>query len=388
MMITVKMATVNTTTNTVNISLLDPINVAHNHNNHLSCYSEIELVYTSSTKTHFLAIGTFYGIGSFLAVTFNALFLTTVKRKKTLHKLSNYLLVCLSVFDLVSGLTILPAAAVILYGRGFFTRFCTLERHTHSFGYALASMSCTTIFTITIEQYIAITNPFFHQNKVSFKRLLVPMVIFWTLLAVASVVSWPDGALWVYFQVTAGLLILVTYVTVVFCYTRMFVIARKTRRKIRESCIIAPQHRYDDQRARTNETHVKPTSLNKQSSVSTIGSSNNTTNYKHITSSRSNNNDFNNNNNNNKTNWKATITSFSIILAFTVAYLPLSIYSLKRFVCHVSALEHTVTYEWVQLIALYNSVVSPLVYYWRLRGVRHELLKIFRSKKGVVGFVQ
>ena len=458
----VPIASINTTTaaNTAtNMSLLNPANYRHNHYNHLSCYSEIDLIYTSSTKTHFFVIGTMYSIGSFFAVTFNTLFLTTVKRKKTLHKMSNYLLVCLSMFDLASGLTVLPAAAVILYGRGFFTRFCTLEQYTHNLGYALASMSCITIFTITAEQYVAITAPFFHQNKVSFKRLLVPMAAFWILLAVASVVSWPSSALWVYFQATTGLLILATYITVVFCYTRMFVIARKTGRKIRQSCIIVPQ--YYDHRNGHAKRDAKLVSLHKQPSESNNGSSNhiinnnsnnninnnNSSNNIHnnhnnnINNNNSNNNDNNKNNNSNinnnhnnhindrkisntnninnmnsnsnknncpviidkinkfnrkrnninnknNNNWKAIITSFSIILAFTVAYLPLSIYSLKRFIWHVSALEHTVVYEWLQLIALYNSVASPVVYYWRLRGVRRELFKIFRSKDAVIGFGQ
>ena len=324
------------------------------YHDHLSCYSEIELVLTASTKTHFLVIGTLYVAGSLLAVTFNALFLTAMKRNRTLHKLSNYLLVCLSVFDLAAGLAVLPAAAVVLYGRGFFTRFCAIERYTQSLGYALASMSFVTIFTITLEEYIAITNPFFHQSNVNFKRIFVFMSVSWIVMAVACVICWPNSALWIYFQSATGLIILVTYGTVVFCYTRIFAIARKTQRKIRASCIMAlPPHS-------RSVSHSRKPSLRRKSLFSSRQSS------------------MPNNNRN-----KAVITSFTIILAFSVSYLPMSVFSLKRMIWRVSPLEQTVAYEWVQLIALYSSVVSPLVYYWRLREVRRELCKIFKRDNSV-----
>ena len=81
-----------------------PFRTEFNDGHSLSCYTEIQLLYTDTTQIHLLLLGTLYGVGSLLAVTFNGLFLAAMRRNRTLHKLSNYLLVCLSVFDLSSGL--------------------------------------------------------------------------------------------------------------------------------------------------------------------------------------------------------------------------------------------------------------------------------------------
>ncbi|XP_066915696.1 melatonin receptor type 1B-B-like [Clytia hemisphaerica] len=303
-------------------------NVENTHQD-LSCYQNIYLEYNENTRKHLFVLGSLYILGSILAITFNLLFLIAMKRNRLLHKLSNYLLVCMSIFDLTGGLTVLPAGATILIGRGYYTKFCQLEQYTQSVGYTLVSMSFITIFTITLEQYIAICYPFFHQNNVKFRKLLVPMTTSWTLMAIACIICWHNSASWIYFQSIAGLIIIVTYITVVFCYTRLYLIATKMRRKI------------------------------------TIGSRNSQENHRPTRR---------------HTN-KAIITSFSIIFAFSISYIPISIFSLKKMISKVTHFEQTVVYEWVQLIALYSSVVSPLVYYWRLREVRRELFKILRTSR-------
>ena len=190
-------------------------------------------------------------------------------------------------------------------------------------------MSFIVILTITLEQYIAVCYPFFHQKNVTYYKLIVPMAAAWSCIVVTCVVCWQRSKLWVYFQSISGFVIFVTYSSVVYCYTRMFLIACHTRRRITAS------------------------------SISSSGAVVHPSRRREIS------------------NKKAIVTSFTIILAFTVSYLPFGVFHIKKFISGINAFERTVAYEWMQLVTVYSSVVNPLVYYWRLRAVRNEVMKIF-----------
>lgn len=306
-----------------------------------SCYGE-QLLYTPLSRTNFLLTGAFYIFGSLLSTSFNALFLLTMIRNRSLRKLPNYLLSCLSAVDLLTGILVMPAGAVIMIGRDYHVRYCSVELYSTSFGYSLVLTSFSMVFVITLEQYLAILQPFYHQNHVTLRKLLAPVLIMWPLfLTTCAIFTVVGGKMWLVYQNVLGCLVVVTYTVIVYCYGKIYRVARRIRRQIMATS--------SAQRSQVNSTSDKF----------------------RITLSRERQQRRSQHRHN-----KTVKTTGIIILSITLCYIPVGIYTIKRNLFHETALQRTILYEWTQLIASWTVVTNPIVYYWRLRGVRKELLKL------------
>ena len=288
------------------------------------CSELVYVLHTNGSRTSFLIAGIALAVGCIPATMFNLCFLVVMKRNRKLHRLSNYLLVTLSVLDLITGSVIMPLSAIILIERSRHVLHCKLQAYTSVIGYSVGTMSLITILTITVEQFLAVMYPYYHQSHVTIKKLLPVNILFWVLLSIFCIAAWFYTVLWVIYQSFLGLLIVNTFVVVIYCYARMFRVAKRTRKMI--------------------------TSINKSLRRKT------------------------------KTNNKNLKTSAAIIVAFVISYIPIGLLVLWRLIFGTTHFERTYLYEWAQVFASYNTVINPLVYYWRLRGVKKELRKIFVCK--------
>lgn len=290
------------------------------------CYGHEKISYTSSARLYYLVIGSFYIVISLLAINFNMMFLTTIRRNRRLHRLSNFLLVFLCVVDLISACVIMPSYAVILTARYQNITYCSLRTCTSIAGYCLASMSFTSILSITIEQYTAIVYPFFHQSHVTLKSISQIIAVSWFIASVWCVGAWVIEGLWIIYQAFLGCFIFLTYVFIIYCYSRLFILVKHTEKRM---------HSIRKQFERKNE-------LNRRN--------------------------------------KAVKTSSLIILAFSISYVPIAFITIWRYFYGVTVFERTFIYEGVHLLSVCNTFINPIVYYWRLSDVRREILKLFWVK--------
>ena len=289
----------------------------------LSCYvTDIPFLdYTTSSRLNWMIIAYIYIITGIFGITLNTMFLLAFIFNKRLHKFSNYLLVVLSVIDWFVACLVMPGASVILIGRTQMTLFCTFHSIITIVGHCLGSMSFLVILCITLEQYIAILFPYYYKHHTNIKLISIILLILFTSLIIWCVVAWFHDGLWIIYETFLACFIILSYLLVLYCWCRIFLVARKQNKRI---------------------------SLRR----------------KHF------NKDWSQKN-------KAVKTSLSVTVTFTLCYLPMGLVSLYRFSFGRSIFVRTYLFEWVHLICTINTVANPIVYYWRLPSIRNTIRRIF-----------
>ena len=87
----------------------------------------------------------------------------------------------------------------------------------------------------------------------------------------------------------------------------------------------------------------------------------------------------------NAKNNKAAIVGALIMIILIISYIPFITYSIFLMVTELKKefvlSELLIFRPWAQICALMNGIYSPLIYYWRIKGVRKRLLKyLFRER--------
>ena len=126
-----------------------------------------------------------YGFGAVLAVFGNLLVMTAILHFKQLHSLANFLIACLACVDFLVGVTVMPFSMVRSVESCWYfgARFCALHS---SCDVAFCYSSLFHLCFISIDRYIAVTDPLVYPTKFTVSVSGVCISISWILPLVYS----------------------------------------------------------------------------------------------------------------------------------------------------------------------------------------------------------
>ncbi|XP_065053568.1 beta-2 adrenergic receptor-like [Rhopilema esculentum] len=159
------------------------------------------------------------------------------------------ILLSLAITDFTAGILAQPlhiARLAVLATKG--QPPCALDIATVAIGYTLPATSFFTVSYVTLERFLAIFYPFYHERRCTSKSSLKMIVLIWIIGASYGAV----GCL-PYKQTRLAFIVMVTVIGTFFllwnsfAYSKIFIISRKIRRKIRQ----------EQQRFATDEKLVK-----------------------------------------------------------------------------------------------------------------------------------
>ena len=143
-----------------------------------------------SATSLYLSIVILTGVMAVVTIVLSCTFIVTMLSQRLIQKsISNKLLVVLSMVDLMQGVSTWTLA-----GANFFIFYridinCFLWKLLILVGHRLVSLTVWTIFIITLEQYLAIIHPYFYISNVTFKRLISPMLVITSLITTINILG-------------------------------------------------------------------------------------------------------------------------------------------------------------------------------------------------------
>ena len=271
-----------------------------------------------------------YGIIALPALLGNAVFLWVIYKARNVRTLSNLLLSSLALADFLVGLIIDPV----------WIARCVLKPHpyNHPFKVAIDALwiqtSVTTTFSlcaVSVDRYIAIQSALLYHQMVTEKRCYIAIAFVW--IASLSfgfsriVVTNPSNLPKLWMCVTI-ITILLPMLLIIFCYSRISVVARKQSKTIA---------RQDVQRS----NKLVSERIRNQKAAKTVG---------------------------------------LVITLFFISWLP----TLAASFIHLTTSNHCnymrVVWLWVELVAFSSSGINPLLNSLRNREFRAEMNRVLRIK--------
>uniref|UniRef100_A0A671Q5E1 Histamine receptor H2b n=1 Tax=Sinocyclocheilus anshuiensis TaxID=1608454 RepID=A0A671Q5E1_9TELE len=124
-----------------------------------------------------------------LAICGNVLVCLAVATSRRLHQISSCFILSLAVTDLLLGLLVLPLSAMLELRNGRWPLggvFCNIYI---SLDVMLCSASILTLLAISVDRYLAISNPFCYPRRVTPRRVAITLTAIWTCSLAVSFVS-------------------------------------------------------------------------------------------------------------------------------------------------------------------------------------------------------
>ncbi|ROL54454.1 Histamine H2 receptor [Anabarilius grahami] len=128
---------------------------------------------------------------AFIALTIcgNVLVCLAVATSRRLHQISSCFILSLAVTDLLLGLLVLPLSAMLELRNGRWPLggvFCNIYI---SLDVMLCSASILTLLAISVDRYLAISNPLCYPRRVTPRRVAITLIAIWTCSLAVSFVS-------------------------------------------------------------------------------------------------------------------------------------------------------------------------------------------------------
>lgn len=229
-----------------------------NHTYHTSTTtstgSDVEEVILASVILGLLTIGTIFG---------NGLVCLAFQKIRTLRTVTNYFVVSLSVADLLVGFVSMPLwFTSITFGWPDVSKNYEIYVLWLCLDIASATASIMNLAVISIDRFYAITSPLKYPIYSTKKRACVYIVLVWAYaLGVASIRATPFFGKWYsYFVAIASFFIPLP--VMVYCYLRIFKVARFHAAKIRKlEKLITHAQKQDERQPLTSITTLQGTTL-------------------------------------------------------------------------------------------------------------------------------
>ena len=155
-------------------------------------------------------------VGNFLVIL--AVFLNP---NKDLRSPFNYLVVNLSLADLVVGLITAPLGLAYHYFEGFGIPNQPLRKTMHVSFFISCTASLLSLSALALDRYVAITYPLFYRSKLNAKRSLLVSAGVWTVSVSLSMIYFAVGYDKFRF-VFANTAVVVTFVVLLFTNSKIF----------------------------------------------------------------------------------------------------------------------------------------------------------------------
>ena len=261
-----------------------------------------------------------------VTIIVNCVLIATMLSQKLVHKsISNKLLVVLSIFDLLQGISTWPVAAANFVTFHRMDTNCFLLNLNYMLAHNLLTLTIWTIFIVVLEQYIAILHPYFYISNLTFCRLLIPVLVLNILLMTTYIVGrmkmnqkWNDT--YNFLALAMGIPIIAAFI---YMHTKITYCASQVAKRI----------------TNTNKEEGK----------------------------------------NIKSRAKAAKSGLIVLLATSACYFPNMCYIIYEKVSRPTPSITTFAKYSTEILGLSSSVVDPLVYYWRLKSLRKASKNMFAS---------
>lgn len=264
---------------------------------------------------------------SIVSTLLNVIFLYTSSQYRFKKSLSDYLYIMLAVTDILTSTIVMPIYAAHLYRLAVHNKiFCTLWIIGKTAGYIFGVWSAATITTITVELFLAVAHPYYHESSLTVKKVIGVLTIVWVTTTFLIVIARISGhRIWHYFKV------MIAFLTIPIACS-MFIMHCKTYFAIKQMGL----------RCKNQTLDFKIMLKSKQ---------------------------------------KLLRTAIYILLTFIICFLPMGIISIYiLFAPHNPEIDSFVL-PVTESFVLSNSFFDPFVYYFRLKRIREITKRIFCCKK-------
>lgn len=130
---------------------------------------------------------------SVFVVLGNSLVVSAIWHENQLHSVTNYLIASLAAADCLVGLLVMPFSVISEIIIGSWTFGATWCDLWHSFDVLASTASIMNLCAISLDRYLAITNPISYPTKMTPKRVALLIVSLWTC---SALISFPAIAWW------------------------------------------------------------------------------------------------------------------------------------------------------------------------------------------------
>ena len=261
------------------------------------------------------------------AVLGNGIVMLVIWKTRELHSPSFALLFFLATSDFFVGLVGQPffVAYKIAELLEYFNAYCNLRMIQFFCGWITSEASFITLSAISIDRLLALTLHLRYKNTITVRRVVMAMITVWLLFSTGTILKF-----WVHNWITGAVTIaFVAILTTAFCTLKIFRIARKHERQIKE------QNQAMTQFQRTN--------------VETVRSC--------------------------KTSAMTVLYVYVLMLTF---YLPFLVVMALEMI-HGNTWSVKLAYEYATTIVFINSSVNPVIYCWRIEQIKHGI-KIYSKR--------
>lgn len=171
-------------------------------------------------------------------ITFNAIYLFSMVKHSHSLLSADVPYIMLSISDLLSGCVYMPIWCLSWTLFLLLKSPCALWTFVGACGHVLASMSATTIAVISLDLYVSILHPFFHQTHSSKRRSFFVIIFCWLFTAFITIVFTTYLLdFWHVYEYLSGSFV----VFIVFClsllHLKIFLEIRRIRSRLKDNTV-------------------------------------------------------------------------------------------------------------------------------------------------------
>lgn len=290
----------------------------------------------------FIAVAVIRSLAVLPTILLNAMVILAVATRRRLRTNSNILVACLAGTDLLVGLVLFPIAIAVevrrILGAGY---FCTWEKVCVVASIGMSFPSFGHLVVISIDRYVAIKHSLRYPEIVTNQRMIIGVILAWAVAAfltcqeiIMAVIDTETKIYSTYLQVmSVNLGIIGSLYVAVIIYTNGYIFSETRRQNKR---LQAEQLTYEEaKKAKKDNKAAKILALILGALILTLAP--------------------------------------SIIAVVLTAFMhnPLE----PRF--------RSVVWSWIMTFSMSSSLVNPIIYFWRIKKLRHASLEILHLRQPV-----
>ena len=268
---------------------------------------------------------------SYTSITLNIITIHVLRKISSLPKAVRILLLSLAVSDLAVGLIVQPLATATLVTQYTGNSRNQFEKTSEVFGICFTAASFLNITALGADRFLAIHLHLRYQELVTHRCIVTAVIMIWLFSATVSLFDLWERMITTA-QATFAAIVIVCFISTTFFYCKIYLTVRHLTNQIQTLQV-------------------------QQASQNVESNSQNTVRQR-----------------------KSAIDTFYVYMVFLLCYLPhYSIYIANK----VSGREPSVAEEilmiYAQTLVHLNSSLSPLIYAWKMRPIRHAIMEILRN---------
>ena len=279
---------------------------------------------TDPLYSSYIANCVFNACSAYTAVVLNILTIHAIRNSSLLPKTLKTLLLSLAVSDLGVGLLVQPLNIAKTVNPT--QNLSTLDIAYNIFAVIFVYSSVFTVVAISVDRFLALSLHLRYQELVTHKRVVVVVISIWILSVSMSLYFWHGSEKIALFIILTILGLCFICTTIVYC--RIYLVVRRHKKRIQTMQVQAPQNGETRNDARQR---------------------------------------------------KSAVSAFYVYLVFLVCSLPEYCALVASNFLDASSLALHGFFLYSGTLIFLNSCLNPIIYYWKMRHVRHAIIDSLRN---------